>query len=129
VNRHGVDEADLEPEHAVPRLGVDQLDAGACQLGERRAHVVDLVRDVMHPRPALREEPADGRVVAERGKQLDAAAAHAHRRGLDALLVDPLAMLERRAEEAFVRPYRLVEIGDGDPDVMDSPRLHLGDAM
>ena len=90
-----MDERDLEAEHAAPRRLVDQLGAGAREVGERRADVVDLVRDVVHAGTALREEPADGRVVAERAEQLDAALADAHRRGLDALLLDALAVLER----------------------------------
>lgn len=37
-------------------------------------------------------------------------------------------MLETAAEEALVRPHRLVEIGNRDPEVVDSTRFHAGDA-
>ena len=52
------------------------------------ADVVDLEGDVVHARPALREEPPDRRVGPERPQQLDPARADAERRGLDALLLD-----------------------------------------
>jgi hypothetical protein len=38
-------------------------------------------------------------------------------------------MLEPRAEEAFVGRERAVEILDGDAEVVNSPRLHAGDAI
>ena len=117
-------ERDLETEHPAPWRRVDQLGAARRELGERRADVVHLVGDVVNPRATLREEAADGRVVAERSKELDAAVADADRRGLDALVLDPRPVLEQAAEEPLVRPDGLVEIGDGEADVMDSPRLH-----
>lgn len=126
-------ERHFEPERASARLDIDQLGAACCEVGKRGTHVVDLVGDVMHSRPATREETPDRRVVVERRQQLDAAAADADRRGLDALLVDAPAMLEPPAEQLLVRPDRLVEVGDRDPDVVNSPRLkvlcvHAGDA-
>ena len=80
------------------------------------------------PGPALREKPADRRVVAERREKLDPVVTDADRRRLDALIVDARAMLEPTAEEALVRAHRLVEIRDGDPDVVDSPCFHAVDA-
>ena len=120
-------ERNLEPEHASPRPGVDQLGTGRRELGESRSDVVDRVGDVVHPRPALREEPPDGRVVAERRQELDAAVADPHRRGLDALLVDALAMLEPASEETLVRRDRLVEIRHRDADVVNAPCFHKAD--
>src|SRR3712207_1507523 len=119
-----MNERDLEAEQAVPRLGVDQLGAAVGELGERRPDVVDLVRDVVHPGAALGEELADGRLVAERREQLDAALAEAERRRLDSLVGDRLPVLERRPEEALVRRDRLVEVGYGHAEVVDPPRLH-----
>ena len=81
------------------------------------------------PGPALCEELADGRVVAERGEQLDPARADADGRRLDALLLDALAMLDAAAEEPLVRSHRLVEVRDRDADVMDAACLHAGDRM
>ncbi len=46
---------------------------------------------------ALRDKSPDGRVFAERRKQLDPAVADTQRCRLDALLVDALTQLERRA--------------------------------
>src|SRR5579864_5853965 len=63
VGRVGMDERDAHPVEAGPRLVVDQLDAARAQLGELRVEVVDLVRDVVHPRAALGEKPADRRVL------------------------------------------------------------------
>src|SRR5436305_15152912 len=93
-------ERDLEPEEPAPRCVVDDLDAFVVQLVERALHVCDLVRDVMHTRPALGQELADRRLLAERGKQLDATLADAQRRRLDPLLRNRLAMLEPCAQDA-----------------------------
>lgn len=117
-------ERDFETEHAAPRRSVDQLGAAGRELRERRADVRHLVGDVVHPRPALREEATDGRVVAERGEELDAAAADAQGRGLDPLILDAGPVLDASAEELLVRPDGLVEVGHGHADVMDSERLH-----
>ena len=123
-----MNERDFEPEHPLPRLGVDQLRAGLGEARERGGDVVDLVRDVMHAGAARSEELADRRVVAEGGQQLDAAVADPHRRRLDAVLVDTRAMLEPAAEQALVRLHRLVEVDDGDADVVDPAGLHGFDA-
>ena len=44
-------EGDLQTEDTLPRLGIDQLRAGRCELGERRCDVVHLIGDVVHPGP------------------------------------------------------------------------------
>ena len=110
----GVDEGDLEAEQSAPRPLVDQLRTLGRELVERDADVVDLVGDVVHAGPTLREELADRRLVAERRQQLDPARAHAQRRRLDALVGDRLAVLEPGAEEALVRCDRPVEVGTAD---------------
>ena len=117
-------ERDLEAEHPAPRRGVDQLRAAGSELCERRADVVHLVGDVMHPRTPLGEEAADRRVVAERREELDATVADAHGRRLDPLVLDARTVLEPASEEPLVRLDGLVEIGDRDANVMDPPRLH-----
>jgi hypothetical protein len=121
-------ECNLESEHPLARLAVDQLGASSSEVGRRRTHVVDFVRDVMHARPALREKLADRRIVTERRQELDSVVADADRGRLDALGVDALAMLEPAAEETLVRAHRLVEVRNSDPDVMDSPCFHAVDA-
>ena len=121
-----MDEGDLEAEHAAARRLVDQLDTLVREVSEGCAEVLDLVRDVVHPRAALREEAADGRVLAERAEQLEPAVAHADERRFDALLLNPRSLLDPGAEEALVRVERAVEILDRKADVMDGARrVHL----
>lgn len=121
-------ERDLQAEQAPPRLLVDQLRTFGGQPLERTDDVVDLVRDVMHPRAPLREELADRRIAAERREQLDPALPEPHRRRFDALVLDPFPMLEPTAEEALVRRDSGIEVLDGDADVMNRACLHPGDA-
>jgi len=124
VDGVGVDERDLEPEEPAARPFVDQLGALGNQLVQRLADIVDLVRDVVHARASLGEEPPDRRLVAERREQLDAAGTDPKGRSLDTLLGNGLAVLELGAEEPLVRLDRLVQIGDRDAEMVDSARLH-----
>ena len=82
---------------------------------------------MVHPRTAPGEEATDRRIVASGGDELEPALADEDRRRLHTLLDDRLAMLELRAEERLVRRDRLVQIGDGDAEVMDAP--HPRDAI
>ena len=123
-----MDEGDLEAEHALARGDVDELGALPAEIQEGGPHIVDFVGDVMHAGAVAREKTPHGRVGAERGDQLDAAVADLHRRCLHALLLDTFAMLEPGTEQLLVRPHRLVEIRDGDADVVNSACLHPGDA-
>jgi hypothetical protein len=121
-----MDEGDLETEHAAARGLVDQLGALVRKMSESRAEVLDLIRDMVHPRAALCEEAADGRVLAERAQQLEPALADADGRRLDALLLDARALLDAGAEETLVRVERTVEILDREADVMDrARRVHV----
>jgi hypothetical protein len=122
-------ERDLVAEHADPRLGVDRLGAPADEVANGRAHVVDLVRHVVHAGPVLGEELSHRRVLAQRGQKLDAAAADDDRRCFDALLLDLHPALEPAAEEPLVRRDGFVEVGDGEPDMMDPACLHCGDRI
>jgi len=124
-----MDECDLQPEHPLPRLGVDQLGAGGGEVAESLADVVDPVGDVMQAGAPLGEELAHRRVVAEGREELDPAVADAHGRRLDPLLLDARPMLDLSAEEALVRRHGLLEVGDGETDVMDPACLHGGDRM
>ncbi len=125
----GVDERDLEPEETSPGVFVDQICARAGELGQRRVEVVDLVGDVVHPRPSLREEAADRRVLSERLEQLDPALADADRRGVDTLRFNRRAMLDARAEQPLVGGESRVEVFDRNPEMVDPPRLHASDAI
>lgn len=118
-------EGHLEAEHTAARGLVDQLGACVREMREGGVDVLHLVRDVMHPGPALGEKAADGRVLPECPEELEPALADADGRGLDPLLLDARAMLQPGAEEALVRVESAVEILDRETDVMHGPRrLH-----
>jgi len=128
VNGVGMEEGYLEPEETRPGLAVDELDTVRRERVQLGLHIVDLVRDVVHPRASLGDELPDGRVLAERAKQLDPALADEHGRCLDALVRHAGAVLELGAEEPLVGRERLVEVLDRDAEVMDPPGLHGADA-
>src|SRR4029450_10146543 len=65
VDGVGMQERNLEAEEAAARLLVDELDSLGRQLVDRGAHVVDLVGDVVHARPALGQELADRRLLTQ----------------------------------------------------------------
>src|SRR5207248_3245367 len=130
VDGFGMDEGDLEAEHAVPRRLVDQLGARLREVRKGSADVLDLVGNVVHPGPALRQETADRRVLAERAQKLEPALADADGRSLDALRLHTRALLEPCAEEALVRIERAVEILDRETDMVHGAghragRLHV----
>ena len=110
-----MDERDLEPEEPSVRLLVDHMHALLCEIGELAPQIGHLVRDVVHSRPALREELSDGSVVGEGSDELDSAVADAHRGRLDTLRLDQVATLDLGPEDPLVRVDRLVEVLDGDP--------------
>ena len=89
----------------------------AAKLFDRLVHVVGLERDVMHPRPAFREEPPYVRVLARGGDELDAAVAHEERRGDDTLLAQRVTTFEPGAEEPLVHRDRLIQIGHRDAEM------------
>ena len=80
----------------------------------------------MQPRPILREEPADRRIGAERGKQFDVAVADVDEHRLDALLGHRLAVHERHPECAFVQVDCAVQVVDGNADVIDPLKHRTG---
>ena len=112
VNRVGMHERDLEPEEALPRLVVDQLDTLFGELVDRGANVRDLVSDMVHPGPPFGEELADRSLIAERGQQLDATRADRQGGRFDALCWNRLAMLEARPEDPLIGRHRFVEVLD-----------------
>jgi hypothetical protein len=128
MNRFRVHERNLEPEHPLAGLAVDQLGASSSEVGRGRPHVVDLVRDVMHAWTALREKLSDRGVCTESREKLDPVVTDADRCRFDALSIDAGAMLQPTAEETLVCLHCLVEIRNSDPDVVDSPYFHAVDA-
>ena len=123
-----VNERHLEAEEAAAGTCVDQLSTAGDELVQRRADVRDLVGDVVHAGSPPGEEPADRRVVAERSEELDTMGADSQRNRLDALLDHRLAMLELGAEEPLVRRDGLVEVVDGNSEMVNPARLHAADA-
>ena len=107
-----------------PRRGVSSISSAPCAAStlELGRDVVDLEGDVVHPRPAPFEEPADRRVGVERGEQLDPIVADPQERRLDALLLERLAQLDLGSEQPPVGLDGLVEIGDGDTEMVDTAR-------
>src|SRR6266536_828177 len=122
-------ERDLEPEQTGPRALVDEICARTRELRQRRFEIVDLVGDMVHPGPSLREEAADRRVLAERLEQLDATLADANRRGAHTLIFECRAVLDPRTEQPLVGLERRVEVLDRDPEMVNAPRLHASDAI
>ena len=112
----------------MPRPLVDQLRARRGELVERGADVVDLVGDVVHPRPALGEEAADGRVVVGRRRAARRGSRRRERR-------PPRRPGPRRSRGARAsrrrgarRSQRVVEVLDRDAEVVDAACDHDGDA-
>ena len=121
-----MDERELEPEETAAGNRIDELGTRGGELVERRPEVVRLQRDMVHSRATTGEKATDGSVVFGRRHELEPALPHEERRGLDALLDELLPALETRAEERRVRGDRLVEVGDGDAEMVDA--VHAGDA-
>ena len=119
-----MDEGDLQAEQPRAGLGVDQLRARLRERRERRSNVADFVRHVVHARPVVREELADRRVLADCREQLDAPAADENRRRVHALLLDAGTVLELGSEEPAVRLEGLIEVLDGDAEMMNAPGIH-----
>ena len=110
-----------DPRGADPgaRLLVDHPHPGLAQPGEGGVDVGHLVGDVVQARPALGQELADRRLLAERGEQLHVVLADVEQHGLDALRLDHLAVDELHAVRGRVELDRGVEVADGDADVVD----------
>ncbi len=108
--------------------GVDQLRPGRREVVECGRDVVHLVGDVVDAGAAPGEEAPHRGVLAGRGEQLDPARADEHRGGLDALVGDDRAVLERSPEEPRIGIDGFVEVGDGEADMVDTARLHCSDA-
>jgi hypothetical protein len=119
-----MNERHLEPEKPLMRLLVDELDALRGEIPKLVVEIAHRIGHVVHPGTTLGQKPADRRVLAERADKLDAAFADPHRSGLDALVRDGVAALDFCSEEPSVGVDSVVEILDGDPEVVDPLRLH-----
>lgn len=123
-----MDKSDLAPEEPAPRMLVDQLCAGGRELAQRALEIRAGKRDVVHAGPAPGEEATDGRVLAGGLEQLDPAVADEQRDRLNALLLERVAMLDRRPEQPLVGCDRVVEALDRDAEMMDAADAHASDA-
>ena len=119
-----VDEGDLEPEETLVWLLVDELDSLLGEAFQLTSKIGHRVRDVVHTGSAGGEELADRRLLAKRGEELDATFADAHRRRFDTLLGHRVAMLDLGAEQPPIRVDRVVEILDGDSEMVNPLRVH-----
>ena len=128
MNGVGMDESDLESEEPLTRLLVDQVGARGREAVELGTDVVDLVGDMVHPRPAAREELADGCLHGKWGQQLDPAGTDQDSSRFDTLILDDGAVLELAAEQAQVGIEGFVQILDGDAEMVNSTGGHARDA-
>ncbi len=103
---------------------VDQLHARLLQARQGRVDIADLVGDVVQAGALLREELAHGRVLAERREQLDVILADIQEHGLDALLLDDLAMRDLHPEAVAPQRERGLDLRDRNADMVDPPE-HL----
>jgi hypothetical protein len=74
---------------------------------------------VVQAGPALGEEAPDRRVVAQRAQQLDVVLADVEQHGLDALVGHGLPVHDGHPVRRLVQRDGGVQVGDGDPDVID----------
>jgi hypothetical protein len=117
-----VHEVDAAPGGAPPRLVVQQPQPPLAQQRRDLHHVVDPVRHLLQTGPGPVEEPRQGRVGRHRSQQLQLGVTLADgQHGLTyPLLVVDLLVDTTQPERAGVERQRLVHVGDGDPDVVDS---------
>ena len=100
---------------------VQEAHAAVAQGGRDRVDVGDTVRQLLQTRTVAVEELGDRGLVAQRREQLDAGAgvADGEHRLTHALLLVDLLVDRLEAEDPRVELDRVVEVGDGDADVVD----------
>jgi L-ascorbate metabolism protein UlaG (beta-lactamase superfamily) len=113
-----MDEGDLAGADPGPRVLVDQVHPRTGEPLEGRLDVTDGVGNVMEPGPVLRQEPADRRLRAEWGKQLDVAVADIDQHRLDALFGHRLAMHQGHSEDSLVQLDCAVQVVDCNANVI-----------
>ena len=123
-----MDKGNFEAEQPLARSLVDQVRTRTRELRKRGVQVAHLERNVVHARAALGEEAADRGIGAKRLEQFNATVTDAERRRADTLLFDCRAVLDLRAEQSLVRRDRLVEVFNGNTEMMNTARVHAADA-
>src|SRR5438094_9276382 len=123
ANALGVDKADPGPVGARPSHLVEQLRAGGARLLGRTPDVIGGVGNVVHGFAAILEELFHTGVRIDRHDQLDPALPDRDHRDLDTFTLEALPSRRAQPQPPLVDPNRLVEIADGDPDMVD-PAQH-----
>src|ERR1700730_1189882 len=108
---------------AGPRRFIEQLGAAGAGLLERGAHIVSPIGHVMDGLTAILKELFHSGVGTEGGDQLDPAFSDRDHGNLDALAFEPFPSGRPQSEAALIDSNRLIEITNGDPDVVD-PAKH-----
>src|SRR5688500_5191148 len=99
VDRVGMDEGDLVPTQAGPRLRVDHVSALLGELDDGSPDVVHLEGDVVHPRAPSGQESPDRSIGGERRDELDPAFAQTEVDGVDPLGLHTTPDLDLGAKE------------------------------
>jgi hypothetical protein len=124
-----MDERHFQTEEPLARPLVDESGARAGKLDQGRVEIAHLVGHMVHAWTTPAEEAADRRVLAERLEKLHPPAADLHRGRAYALALDRRSVLDLCPEEALVRSEGVVEIFDGNSQMMDPPCPHQADAI
>lgn len=117
-------EGDLVPAQATSRGLVDEVHPGAAQLVEGGLNVRYLKGHMVQTFATSLQEAADGAFGVERLDELDLPASHAQRGGLDALVRQYLAHLERHAELFDVEGECGVDIAHDIGHMVDLLEMH-----
>src|SRR5437879_8082425 len=116
-----------EPEPGAVRAGpgnlIEQLRAGGAGLLQGSSDIIGGVGHVVDGLTAILEELVDLGLRIERHDQFDPALADRDHRDLDSFALQALPARRSQTQPALVDPNRLVEIADGDPDMVD-PAQH-----
>src|SRR6478736_514012 len=117
----GVDEVDLASRGASAGGVVEQPQSALAEHGAGLLDVLHAVRDLLDARATAVEELRDRRLRGDRGEELHARArvAYRHHRLADPLLLVDLLVDEPHTEHPLVEGLRLVEVRDGDADMVD----------
>ena len=115
----GCTKATVVPREPGPRRLVDHPAAGVLDRLQRHGAVVDPVADVVQALALVGQVLGHRRVVADRGEQLDVGVGHLEQRLLDAVGLDPLAVVDRGAEDLGVPGDGRLEVVDRDGHVVD----------
>ncbi len=119
-----MDEGDAGSASADAGGAVDQAGTFGLEVAQGGIDVGDGDGDVVDALAALTEEPSHRPVTVEGLEELDEGASQREHGLLDALLGDNLAVGDSDAVEGPETSHRLVEVGDGDPHMVQVVGQH-----